>query len=209
MLLPMRLLMLFIGVPLLDLYLLLQLAEVMGGAETVLLVVVTGVLGASMSRLQGARVKAEWQNALQQGRMPEDGVLGGAMWLLGSALLITPGVLTDVAGLLMLLPLTRRWLVRLVRPMVQRRIMGGGFSRVVQDWDETDAAGDAAGTAEWLDVPEGFVSGGVVRVVSFGSGGSPSASQRDNTADRHAASRLERSFDGKSVIDADFEVHPD
>ncbi len=115
-------LVLFIGVPLLDVYLLFALSGVIGGINTIALVIVTGVLGASLSRFEGARVLEQWQASLAEGRVPEEGVLGGVLWLLGSALLITPGVITDVVGLILLLAPSRRIVARFVRPWLRNRV---------------------------------------------------------------------------------------
>ncbi len=115
-------LVLFIGVPLLDVYLLFALSGVIGGINTIAMVILTGVLGASLSRLEGARVLQQWQASLAEGRVPEEGVLGGVLWLLGSALLITPGVITDAVGLILLLAPSRRFVARLLRPWLRERV---------------------------------------------------------------------------------------
>ena len=83
----------------------------------------TGIVGGWLAKLEGLRVLAQWQGALGEGRMPEEGVLGGVVLLLGAVLLITPGVLTDGFGLLMLLPTTRRWFTEgVVRPWLEQRV---------------------------------------------------------------------------------------
>lgn len=111
-----------IVVPLVELYLLLTLGRLIGLGPTVAIVVLTGVLGSAMARLEGLRVWKEWLLALRELRSPAQGILEGVLILLGGALLITPGVLTDLGGLLLLLPPTRRALVRPLRRAVEAHI---------------------------------------------------------------------------------------
>ena len=96
---------------------LIEIGQRIGTLETILLIVVTGVVGASMARSQGIRVLGRVQDELAAGRMPGDSLIDGIMILLASALLVTPGVLTDVFGFLCLLPAFRS-LVK--REMVRR-----------------------------------------------------------------------------------------
>ena len=113
---------LFVVIPLVELYLLLQLASWIDFWPTVLLVLATGIVGGSLAKMEGLRVLRAWRQAFETMTPPEQGVLDGVLVLLGGALLITPGVLTDVAGLLMVLPWTRRILAARLRALVDRRI---------------------------------------------------------------------------------------
>src|SRR5690606_3117938 len=87
---------------------------------------------------EGRRVLGGWRDALAAGRIPDEGVLGGVLVLVGGVLLVTPGFLTDVAGLALLFPPTRRLVADRVRAHLERRTLGGssgggGMSfRVVQ-----------------------------------------------------------------------------
>lgn len=120
-----KLLLLFTVVPLVELYLLLYLGSFIGFWPTVAIVLVTGVLGAMLAKREGLRVFRRWSDALREGRMPEEGVLGGVLVLVGGVLLVTPGVLTDVTGLLLLFPPTRRFVAERLRRYAERRIAGG------------------------------------------------------------------------------------
>jgi UPF0716 protein FxsA len=111
--------------PLVELYLLLLVGQHVGLWPTVGLVFFTGLLGAVLAKQEGLRVVRRWQESVAQGRMPEEGILGGALVLVGGVLLITPGVLTDLAGLLLLLPPTRRWVAARVRRALERRMAAG------------------------------------------------------------------------------------
>ena len=113
---------LFVAIPLVELYLLLQLAHWIDFWPTVLLVLATGIVGGTLAKMEGLRVLRAWQHAFQTMTPPEQGVLDGVLVLVGGVLLITPGVLTDLAGLLMVFPWTRRLIAARLRTAVDRRI---------------------------------------------------------------------------------------
>ncbi|MEM1271938.1 MAG: FxsA family protein, partial [Bacteroidota bacterium] len=96
----MRLLLLFVVVPLVELVLLIELGERIGFLNTVLLVFATGILGSSLARSQGMKLFRDVQTQLGAGRSPNDALIDGLIILVCGALLLTPGVLTDVFGLL-------------------------------------------------------------------------------------------------------------
>lgn len=106
-----RLLLLFTTVPLAELALLLWIGESIGLLPTVALILVTGALGAALARHQGLAAWRRFQEALAVGRLPGRELLEGLLILVAAALLLTPGVLTDGAGFLLLVPPARRWLV--------------------------------------------------------------------------------------------------
>ncbi len=116
---------LFTVVPLVELYLLLWLGDRLGFAATVALVLFTGVVGATLAKLEGLRVMREWQEALGAGKMPTDGVMGGLLILVGGVLLVTPGVLTDLTGFLLLIPPTRRLVMKVLRRRLEAGIASG------------------------------------------------------------------------------------
>lgn len=104
-----RLLALFVFVPLVELWLLLVLARHTSVAATLLLVVVTGVVGTVLAREQGWRTIRTIQRELAQGHLPTDALLDAAMILMAGAMLLTPGMITDAIGLTLLLPPCRRF----------------------------------------------------------------------------------------------------
>lgn len=103
-----RLLLLFTVVPLVELALLVQMGRLLGLAPTVALVVVTGALGAWLTRLQGLRVAATVQAELAAGRMPAGALVDGLLILIAGAVLLTPGLITDAVGFALLVPAVRR-----------------------------------------------------------------------------------------------------
>ena len=120
-----RLILLFVGVPLLELVLLLQVGALIGLWPTVALVVTTGVLGASLARQQGIRAFLAVQQELAHGQIPQQSIMDGLAILVGGALLLTPGILTDIFGFSLLFPTSRRWLQAAVRRNMERSIREG------------------------------------------------------------------------------------
>ncbi len=115
----------FTLIPIVEMFLLILLGDALGFWGTVSLVLITGIVGGALAKSEGLRVLRKWQGSLARGEMPEEGVVGGLLVLIGGVLLITPGVLTDVAGLLLLIPATRRWLAARIAKSVERRIQDG------------------------------------------------------------------------------------
>lgn len=111
-----RLLLLLTVVPLVELALLLWLAKVTDLWFTFALVIVTGALGAALARHEGLRCWRRVHDEMAAGRLPGDPLLDGLMILLAGALLVTPGVLTDLVGFGLLLPpfrrVVKRWAAR-------------------------------------------------------------------------------------------------
>lgn len=120
-----RLFLLFTVVPLAELYLLIAIGRILGPVPTIGLVLVTGALGAWFARLEGARVIHRWQEAMARQQLPKDGVIDGLLIFIGGLMLITPGILTDIAGLSMVMPPTRRVIARMVRAWFERQIATG------------------------------------------------------------------------------------
>lgn len=121
-----RLLLLFTTVPLVELALLLWIGARIGVLPTVALILVTGVVGASLARLQGLATWRRFQAALAAGRLPGSELLEGLLILVAGALLLTPGILTDAAGFLLLVPPARRWIVGRAEVRLRARVVVGG-----------------------------------------------------------------------------------
>lgn len=103
-----RLALLFVTVPLAELALLVWVGRRMGLVPTVALVVATGLAGAALARWQGLATLARFRAALDAGRLPHGELVDGTLILVAGAVLLTPGLLTDVAGFLLLVPPVRR-----------------------------------------------------------------------------------------------------
>ena len=98
---------LFIFVPIIELAILIQVGQYIGTFYTILLVIVTGVVGAFLAKMEGLRVWRQLQNDLRQFKMPTDRLIDGVLILIGGVLLLTPGLMADVFGLLLVIPFTR------------------------------------------------------------------------------------------------------
>ena len=116
-----RLLAVFTLVPLIELYLLLQLATATSASATFLLVIVTGVIGSLLARREGAAAIRRFQGAIGETRMPTREIQDGLMIVFAAALLLTPGLLTDALGFVMLVPVGRD----LVRQHLLKRFFRG------------------------------------------------------------------------------------
>lgn len=110
-----RLFMIFTLIPIVELYLLMKVSEHVGGLNAILLVIVTGFLGAYFARLQGAQTMLRVRASLHQGVMPAEEMLDALLIFIAGIVLITPGLLTDLAGLLILFPGTRFRFKRFLR----------------------------------------------------------------------------------------------
>ena len=120
-----RLVLLMTLVPLAELLLLVRLAQLWGFGTTVAIIVGTGLAGAALARAQGLRVLGAIRRKLARGELPADDLLDGVMVLVAAAFLVTPGVMTDAAGFVLLIPFTRSVLRRLVRRWLARKMAAG------------------------------------------------------------------------------------
>ena len=120
-----RLFLLFVVVPIVELALLIQIGQMVGVLPTVMLVFLTGAAGAWLARTEGVRVLFRFQSELAGGQVPGQALFDGLCILVGGAFLLTPGVLTDLAGSALLLPPTRRWIQRRLKRSLERRIQEG------------------------------------------------------------------------------------
>lgn len=103
-----KLLLLFVALPAIELAILIELGSRFGTLHTIGLIVVTGVVGASLARGQGISVVRAIQSEVSEGRLPADSMVDGVMILIAAALLVTPGVLTDAFGFMCLVPAFRK-----------------------------------------------------------------------------------------------------
>jgi len=103
-----KLLLLFTLGPLIELYLLIELGRRIGAGPTIILVLATGFFGAILAKAQGFLVLRSIAQTLRDGQLPGDELIDGVLVLLGAALLLTPGLISDSTGFLFLLPVTRK-----------------------------------------------------------------------------------------------------
>lgn len=115
-----RLLAAFIIIPLVELYLLFQLAGATSPLTTIAIVVVTGIIGSMLARREGVMAWFRFRSALAEGRVPSQEIQDGLMIVFAAALLLTPGLLTDALGFTLLVPAGRA----LIRRTVLKRYVG-------------------------------------------------------------------------------------
>ncbi|MFB6272364.1 MAG: FxsA family protein [Salinibacter sp.] len=120
-----RLILLFLLTPAVELALLIQVDQVIGFWPTVGLIVVTGIVGSHLARREGLSTWRRLNNRLQRGNLPGTELADGVIILVAGALLITPGILTDVLGFIGLIPFTRAYLRRVVMRWFRRKMEQG------------------------------------------------------------------------------------
>jgi UPF0716 protein FxsA len=151
------LVLLFIVVPLVELYVIIQVGQAIGLIPTLFLLLLDAVLGAWLLRSQGRAAWRRFNEAVAERRMPHREVLDGVLVIIGGALLLTPGFVTDVFGLLLLIPPSRDLIRRFgslfffKRVQLGARAAGWGYSRARGRGSRPAADGPATG---------GFATGG-------------------------------------------------
>jgi UPF0716 protein FxsA len=113
----------FIVVPILEIYVIIQVGQVIGAWWTILLLVADSIVGGWLIRREGRRAWLALTTALQYGRMPAAELADGALILVGGTLMLSPGFITDAAGILLVLPFTRPIARRLLTRLVARRLL--------------------------------------------------------------------------------------
>ena len=131
-----RLVLLFIAVPIVELAVLIELGRLIGLWPTLGVIAVTGILGAMLASREGLRAWHAFQMEMAEGRVPGRPILDGLSIFAGGALLLTPGLLTDILGFTLLVRPTRRWIQnRLVDRLGGRLVRQGQvFIRTSSDW---------------------------------------------------------------------------
>ena len=116
---------LFIVVPLLELYLIFQVSDAIGIVPTLLILIGDSIVGSYLLKSQGRQVWRRFNEATAAGRIPHSEIIDGVLIIFGGAFLITPGFFTDIFGLLFLLPPTRAAFRRIVRRGIERGTVWG------------------------------------------------------------------------------------
>jgi UPF0716 protein FxsA len=126
-----KLLAAFVLIPIVELALLIQLGRWIGLGWTLALVLVTGFLGAALARRHGFRAWIAIRDELRAGRMPASALADGLLILIGGVVLLTPGLLTDIFGFAMLVPVTRNAFKKALRARFERAVQRGEASITV------------------------------------------------------------------------------
>jgi UPF0716 protein FxsA len=142
------LLALFVVVPLVELYVIIQVGQAIGALPTIALLIADSILGWMLLRSQGRAAWRRFNAAIEQARVPGREVVDGVLVIFGGALLLTPGFVTDVLGMLLLLPPTRAIVRRLLVRRVAWRVRVSGPPR-----RRSRGGWDVDGTATEVDPP--------------------------------------------------------
>ncbi|AGB41280.1 protein affecting phage T7 exclusion by the F plasmid [Halobacteroides halobius DSM 5150] len=132
-----KLVILFTIIPLVELFLLIQISIHLSSWLAIGLVGITGMLGAGLAKKQGTAVIKKINYSLSQGRMPADSVVDGLLILIGGVLLITPGLLTDISGFACILPFTRPYIKKITKGRLKKLIATGRIQFFSKDSDES------------------------------------------------------------------------
>lgn len=122
-----KLLLLFTLGPILEIYVLIEIGKLIGTLETVALVVLTGIAGAALAKTQGFIILQNIRRELARGDLPGDELLNGLCVLIGGAFLITPGLISDTLGFLLILPVTREVIKVFLKRKIERMLRDGTF----------------------------------------------------------------------------------
>jgi UPF0716 protein FxsA len=117
-----NLFLLFTIIPIIELAILIKVGSFLGVFNTVLIVILTAVVGAYMVRSEGIGVMYRIQKSMQEGVFPEEELINGAMILVAGALLLTPGFFTDVIGFIMVFPVSRNIIKKYAKKHIHKRI---------------------------------------------------------------------------------------
>ena len=120
-----KLLFLFVVVPFVELYILIELGTRIGAMPTLGIVIITGIAGAALAKHQGLEVLRRIQTEMSYMQMPGDAMFDGVLVLVGGILLMTPGILTDITGFLLLIPFSRGLFKFYIKDWVSRKIRSG------------------------------------------------------------------------------------
>jgi UPF0716 protein FxsA len=115
----------FIVVPIAELYVIIKVGEAIGLVPTLVLLLADAILGSMLLRYQGRAAWIRFNRALAEGRLPHKEVFDGVLVIMGGALLLTPGFLTDILGLILLIPPTRALVRAMSARFVRRRLALG------------------------------------------------------------------------------------
>jgi UPF0716 protein FxsA len=113
----------FIAVPILEIYVIIQVGQVIGAWWTIALLIADSIFGSWLIRREGRRAWLALTTALESGRMPATELADGALILVGGTLMLSPGFVTDAFGILLILPFTRPIARRLLTRLVGRRLL--------------------------------------------------------------------------------------
>ena len=155
-----KLFLLFVIMPIAEIAVLINVGEIIGGWNTVLLVILSAMIGAYLVKREGVSTLAQAQLKMQQGQVPAEEIGSGLLLLVAGVLLVTPGFITDVLGLLLTLPYTRKKIGGVLFHALNGKMHASahfsqsGFGQTyAQNDDITDAEFRETGQADSVQIP--------------------------------------------------------
>ena len=121
----------FTIIPIIEIYLLIEIGSIFGALTAVILVILTGFLGAFLARMQGLQTFFRIQESLREGRMPSGELLDGLLIVIAGLVLLTPGFLTDSVGFLLLIPATRNSIKYWLRRQIELRYVSNSPEDII------------------------------------------------------------------------------
>ena len=122
-----KLFILFVIVPVTELYILIEVGKKIGSLTTIGIIILTGIIGAYLVKGQGFMILKKIQNDLNEGVIPGDSLIQGAIILTGGIFLLTPGFVTDIIGFIFLIPASRRIVKKYLLKWLKGKIKEGNF----------------------------------------------------------------------------------
>ncbi|TFB08781.1 membrane protein FxsA [Candidatus Atribacteria bacterium MT.SAG.1] len=122
-----KLLISFVIVPVTELYILIEVGKKIGSLTTIGIIILTGIIGAYLVKGQGFMILRKIQNDLNEGIMPGDSLIQGAIILAGGIFLLTPGFVTDIIGFIFLIPASRRVVKKYLLKWLKGKIKESNF----------------------------------------------------------------------------------
>ena len=121
----------FTIIPIIEIYLLIEIGSIFGALTAVILVILTGFLGAFLARMQGLQTLFRIQESLLEGRMPSGDLLDALLIVIAGLVLLTPGFLTDSVGFLLLIPATRNSIKYWLRRQIELRYVSNSPEDII------------------------------------------------------------------------------
>ena len=121
----------FTIIPIIEIYLLIEIGSIFGALTAITLVILTGFLGAFMARMQGLQTLFRIQKNLREGRMPSGELLDALLIVIAGLVLLTPGFLTDSVGFLLLIPATRNSIKYWLRRQIELRYVSNSPEDII------------------------------------------------------------------------------
>jgi UPF0716 protein FxsA len=143
-----KLFILFVTVPIIELILLIEVGKTISWQLTVLIIFITAIIGARLTKIQGSQTIQNVKSTLKMGKIPHREVLDGLMIIVAGALLLTPGFLTDFVGFSLLIPKLRSYLRRFLKSFLKNKMIvrtSADFNqnKTASNWKKDESVIDA------------------------------------------------------------------